>query len=206
MTSRLAACCLVAALAGAGAPPGASAQTHSAAPNASGVVAVADVHPPPGYVIGQADVLEVLFWRDKELSAEVIVRPDGKITLPLLNEVDAAGLTPEQLRLNVMDRARRFVEDPRANVVVKQINSRNVFIVGEVTKPGTYPLTGPTSVLQLIATAGGLGEFANTGSIVVLRSVDGKQERFPFNYKSVVKGKKIEQNIELKAGDTVVVP
>jgi polysaccharide export outer membrane protein len=203
---RVAACWLVAALAGAGAPAVSYAQAPARAPKASAEVAVADTHPPPGYVIGQADVLEVLFWRDKELSAEVIVRPDGKITLPLLNEIEAAGLTPEQLRLNVMDRARRFVEDPRANVVVKQINSRNVFIVGEVTKPGTYPLTGPTSVLQLIATAGGLGEFAGSNSIVVLRNVAGKQERLPFNYKSVVKGKKLEQNIDLKAGDTVVVP
>jgi len=157
-------------------------------------------------VIGPLDVLEIVFWRDKELSGEVIVRPDGKITLPLLNEIDAAGLTPEELRMSVVDRARRFVEDPRASVVVKEIKSRNVFIVGEVAKPGTYPLAGPTSVLQLIATAGGLGEFASSDEIVVLRTVAGRQVRLPFNYKSVVKGKKADQNIELKSGDTVVVP
>jgi len=163
-------------------------------------------HTDPGYVIGVADVLEVVFWRDKDLSAEVIVRPDGKITLPLLNEVDAGGLTPEQLRQSVLERARRFVEDPTATVIVKQINSRQVFILGEVAKPGTYPLTGRATVLQLIATAGGLTEFAARDEIVVLRTAGGVPERRRVSYDAVVKGRDLTQNLELAAGDTVVVP
>jgi polysaccharide export outer membrane protein len=165
-----------------------------------------EAHAPPGYVIGPLDVLEVLFWKDKDLSAEVVVRPDGKISLPLLNEIEAGGLTPEQLRFRILESARRFIEDPTATVIVKQINSRNVFITGEVEKPGTYPLGGPTSVLQLIAVAGGLTEFAASDEIVVLRTVAGKTERHRVNYNDVLKGKKLEQNLQLQAGDTVVVP
>ena len=163
-------------------------------------------HAPPGYVIGPLDVLEVLFWRDKDLSAEVVVRPDGKISLPLLNEVEAGGLTPEQLRFRVLENARRFVEDPTATVIVKQINSRNVFIMGEVQKPGTYPLGGPASVLQLIAIAGGLTEFASRDEIVLLRTVDGKSERHRVNYSAVLKGNDLTQNRQLQPGDTVIVP
>ncbi len=151
-------------------------------------------------------MLEVLFWRDKDLSAEVVVRPDGKISLPLLNEVEAGGLTPEQLRFRVLENARRFVEDPTATVIVKQINSRNVFIMGEVQKPGTYPLGGPASVLQLIAIAGGLTEFASRDEIVLLRTVDGKSERHRVNYSAVLKGNDLTQNRQLQPGDTVIVP
>jgi len=175
----------------------------SQAPPAGGK---SEVHAPPGYVIGPLDVLEVLFWRDKDLSAEVVVRPDGKISLPLLNEVEAGGLTPEQLRFRVLENARRFVEDPTATVIVKQINSRNVFIMGEVQKPGTYPLGGPASVLQLIAIAGGLTEFASRDEIVLLRTVDGKSERHRVNYSAVLKGNDLTQNRQLQPGDTVIVP
>jgi polysaccharide biosynthesis/export protein len=164
------------------------------------------VHAPPGYVIGPLDVLEILFWRDKDLSAEVVVRPDGRISLPLLNEVEAGGLTPEQLRFRVLENAKRFVEDPTATVIVKQINSRNVFIMGEVQKPGTYPLGGPTSVLQLIAVAGGLSEFAARDEIVVLRTVEGETERHRVNYNAVLKGNDLKQNLQLQPGDTVVIP
>ena len=165
-----------------------------------------DVHTPPDYVIGPLDVLEVLFWKDKDLSAEVVVRPDGKISLPLLNEIEAGGLTPEQLRFSVLDSARRFVEEPTATVIVKQINSRSVFIMGEVLKPGTYPLGGPTSVLQLIAIAGGLSEFAARDEIVVLRTVDGTTERHRVDYNRVLNGKDLKQNLQLRPGDTIVVP
>ena len=165
-----------------------------------------EVHAPPGYVIGPLDVLEVLFWKDKDLSAEVVVRPDGKISLPLLNEIEAGGLTPEQLRFRVLENARRFVEEPTATVIVKQINSRNVFIMGEVQKPGTYPLGGPTTVLQLIAVAGGLTEFAARDEIVLLRTIDGQTERHRVNYNAVLKGNDLKQNLQLQSGDTVVVP
>jgi len=162
---------------------------------------------PPGYVIGPQDVLSVVFWRDKDMSADVVVvRPDGNISLPLLNEVHAAGLTPEQLRVKLNEAALKYVEDPNASVVLKEIHSRNVFITGNVAKPSTYPLIGDMTVLQLIAMSGGLLEYADSGSIVVIRTVAGKQTFHKFNYKDVVKQKNTEQNILLSPGDTVVVP
>ena len=172
------------------------------------LVPATPVTPPPGYVIGPDDVLQVMVWREKDMSSEVVVRPDGKITLPVIDEVQAAGLTPEQLRNKVTEAAKKFFkEDPTVTVVVKAINSRKVFITGSVAKPGPYPLTSSTTVLQLIAMAGGLAEFADRGKIWVLRKHDGGPvSRFPFNYKEVVRGKNLSQNIELKPGDTVIVP
>ena len=164
------------------------------------------VKPPEDYVIGTDDLLSVSFWREKELSTDVVVRPDGKITLPLINDVYAAGLTPDQLREKVLTEAARYLEDPSPTVVVKQINSRKVFITGEVFKPGPYALTAPTSVLQLIAMAGGLQEFAQKKDIIILRHEAGRQITFTFDYASVVKRKKLQQNIFLKPGDTIVVP
>jgi polysaccharide export outer membrane protein len=165
------------------------------------------VTPPPGYTIGPDDVLSVLFWREKDLSAEqAVVRPDGMITLPLLNDVHAAGLTPEQLRDEVMKAASKFVEDPSVTIVVKQIQSRKVFVTGQVSKAGAFMLTSPTTVMQALAMAGGLTEFAKGDEIVVMRTTSGKTQTFKFNYKDVIKGKKLDQNIELKPGDTVVVP
>jgi polysaccharide export outer membrane protein len=167
----------------------------------------AGVTPPPGYLIGPDDVIGVLFWREKDLTVDkVVVRPDGMITLPLLNDIKAAGLTPEQLRDEIMKAAEKFVEEPNATVVVREINSRKVYVTGQVTKPGSFPLTGPTTVMQALAMAGGLGEFAKGDEIVVMRTTAGKTQTFKFNYKDVIKGKKLEQNIELRPGDTVVVP
>jgi polysaccharide export outer membrane protein len=164
------------------------------------------VKPPEDYVIGTDDILTVSFWREKDLSTDVVVRPDGKITLPLINDVYAAGLTPDQLREKILAEAGRYIEDPSPTVVVKQINSRKVFITGEVAKPGPYALTSPTSVLQLIAMAGGLQEFAQKKNIMILRMEAGRQIAFTFDYASVVKQKKLQQNIFLKPGDTIVVP
>jgi polysaccharide export outer membrane protein len=162
---------------------------------------------PAGYVIGVDDVLSILFWRDKDLSApEITVRPDGKVTLPLLNDVQAAGLTPEQLRDTVLDAARKYVEDPNPTVIVKEIKSRKVFITGQVEKPGPYPLNGSVTVLQLIATAGGLRDFADGKNISVMRMRQGAQAVFEFNYQDLLKKKNLRQNIELEPGDTVVVP
>jgi polysaccharide biosynthesis/export protein len=178
-------------------PPVASAPSGG---NGSGVVVPAD------YVIGPDDVLAIAFWREKELSAEVVVRPDGKISLPLLNEVHAAGLTPEQLRERVMQEANRYVEDPNATIVVKEINSRRVFITGMVHKPGPYSLTSPMTVIQLIALAGGLQEYAKEKNIAVMREEDGKQVRYRVNYRDLVAGRNLRQNIDLRPGDTVIVP
>jgi polysaccharide export outer membrane protein len=160
----------------------------------------------PDYVIGPDDVLGIIFWREQDISSEVAVRPDGKISLPLLNEVQAAGLTPEQLRLTLTQAANRFVEDPAVTVVVKAINSRKVFITGQVGKPGPYSLSGSTTVLQLIAMAGGVDEYAKSDKIVVMRTESGRTVSHRFNYKQVSQGKNLQQNIELKPGDTIVVP
>ena len=162
---------------------------------------------PADFVVGAEDVLSVVFWREREMSADVIVRPDGRISLPLLNDVEVVGLTPDQIRERVTELARKFVEEPSATVVVKQINSRKVYITGSVERPGPYPLLRPTTILQLIAMAGGLKEFANSGSIVVVRT-DGNAEQatFQFNYNDVKNRKNLTQNIPLKPGDTVIVP
>ena len=168
-------------------------------------VAPAGVPLPAGYVIGPEDVLSVVFWRDKELSAEVVVRPDGKISVPLLNDIPAAGFTPEQLADVLVKAATKYIADPTATVIVKEIRSRKVYVLGEVGKPGSVPLIGEMNVLQLIATVGGLLEYADKENITIVRMENGKERRFKFNYKEVVKGKKPEQNILLKPGDTVVV-
>ena len=161
---------------------------------------------PAGYVVGPEDVLSVVFWRDKEMSADVVVRPDGKISLPLLNDVQAAGLTPDQLRAQLADAAGKFVAEPNATVVVKEIHSRKVFITGNVAKAGTYPLSGEMNVLQLIALAGGLAEYADAKNIVVMRKEGDGTHAFKFNYKDVIKQKNVQQNIQLMPGDVVVVP
>jgi polysaccharide export outer membrane protein len=157
-------------------------------------------------VIGPDDVLSIIFWREKDLSGDVSVRPDGRISLPLLNEIDAAGLTPEELRTRVTEAANKLLEEPTVTVVVKQINSRKVFITGQVGKPGAYPLLGPTNVVQLITMAGGVLEYADDKNISILRSEGGKQVSLRFNYDEVKKRKKLEQNILLKPGDTIIVP
>jgi polysaccharide export outer membrane protein len=168
--------------------------------------APAGVSLPSGYVIGPDDVLTVVLWREKDMSADVVVRPDGKITLPLLNELQAAGLTPEQLRSAIEKAASKYVAEPNATVIVKAINSRKVHILGNVGKAGTYPLTGDMTVLQLIATAGGLQEYADAKHITVMRKEDGRDQTLKFNYKDVVRQKNVQQNVLLKPGDTVVVP
>src|SRR5262245_36078189 len=178
-----------------------SGTTRSVAPAPTGVSL------PAGYLIGADDVLTIVFWRDKEMSAEVVVRPDGHISLPLLNDVQASGLTPDQLRVNLETAAARFMKDePNVTVVVKTINSRKVYITGNVVKGGEFPLNGQMTVLQLIALAGGLQEYADSKNIVITRKEGGKDQYFKFNYKDVMKQKNVEQNIALKPGDTVIVP
>jgi polysaccharide export outer membrane protein len=158
---------------------------------------------PPDYVIGPEDVLSVVFWRDKDLSGDVIVRPDGNITLPVLNDIRAAGLTPAELQQRILAAASHYFEDPAATVVVKEIKSRKVFITGQVQKPGPYPLVAPMTVVQLIAIAGGLQDFAKGDRIVILRR---PLLAFKFNYDEFSKRKHLLQNIELQPGDTVIVP
>lgn len=160
----------------------------------------------PNYVIGPQDVLDIDVWKETELTRSVPVRPDGKISLPLLNDVQAAGLTPTQLSEEITTELKKFITDPQVTVIVTQINSQRVYILGEMTRPGAYPLLPAMTVLQALSSAGGFTPFANMKKIYVLRNEGGKQEKFPFNYKEVVKGKNAEQNIVLKAGDQIVVP
>jgi polysaccharide export outer membrane protein len=164
------------------------------------------VVPPPGYVIGPDDVLSIVFWREKDLSAEVVVRPDGMITLPLLEDIRVAGLTPAQLKQTVMAEAGKLVSDANVTIMVKQVNSRKVFITGHVAKPGGYPLTSPMTVVQLIALAGGLLEFADRTKIQVMRTARTGPESHLVNYKELARGENLRQNIDLKPGDTVIVP
>jgi polysaccharide export outer membrane protein len=161
---------------------------------------------PSDYVIGPDDVLGIVFWRDADMTGDVTVRPDGNITLPLIRDVKAVGLTPDQLRAAITTAAAKFISDPNVTVVVRQINSRNVFITGLVARPGPYPMSGQMNVLQLIALAGGLTEFANEKNITIMRTEASGPKMYPFNYKDVLRGKKMEQNIILKPGDTVLVP
>lgn len=190
----------------ASAAPATKPPAPTAQPTAATTAAAKGVATPSDYVIGPDDELSIMFWRDKDLSGDVTVRPDGKISLPLLNDVQAAGLTPDQLREKLVDAAKKYVDDPSATVVVKQINSLRVYITGQVAKPGPYALTSPTTVLQLISTAGGLNEYAKSKEILIMRTQDGRQVGLHFNYKDVVKGKNLKQNVQLQAGDTVIVP
>jgi polysaccharide export outer membrane protein len=164
------------------------------------------ITPPADYVIGPEDQLSIAFFNNKDMSADVVVRSDGKISLPLLNDVQASGLTPEQLRERITAEAKQFVQSPTPTVIVRQINSRKIFIIGAVQKPGAYLMIAPMTVLHLIATAGGLTEYANGSKIVIMRAENGTKHNYPFNYKDVVTLRNVAQNITLKPGDIVVVP
>jgi polysaccharide biosynthesis/export protein len=157
------------------------------------------------YVIGADDTLHISVWKEPDLSETLPVRSDGKISMPLLNDIPAAGLTPLQLRDSLTEKLKKYIADPRVTVVVTAMNSRRVFVTGEVLHTGPMVLLPHMTVLQALAQAG-FTQFANPKNIYVLRTQNGKQEKLLFNYKEVVKGNHAEQNIELKPGDTVVVP
>ncbi len=159
----------------------------------------------PEYVIGPDDVLHIAVWREADLTATLPVRPDGKISLPLLNDVQASGLTPQQLSASLTEKLKKYIADPRVTVVVTAINSKRIYINGEVLHPGPLPMLANMTVLQALSTAG-LNQFANTKRIYVLRTENGKQQKLPVNYKKLVKGEQIEQNYLLRPGDTIVVP
>jgi polysaccharide export outer membrane protein len=162
---------------------------------------------PDSYVIGAEDVLAINVWKEQELSRQVPVRPDGMISLPLLGDIKATGLTPLQLQDQLTNDPKKYISDPQVTVIVSQVNSLAFNVVGEVLKPGYYPLTRRMTVLDAIAMAGGFRDFAKVKKIYVLRTeADGKQVRLPFNYKNVVKGKNASQNIELQPRDTLVIP
>jgi polysaccharide biosynthesis/export protein len=159
----------------------------------------------PSYIIGADDTLHVSTWKEPELTATLPVRPDGMISLPLLNDVQAAGLTPMQLAASIQEKLKKYVTDPRVTVVVTAMNSQRVFLTGEVLKTGAVPLLPNMTVLQALASAG-FTQFANTKGIYVLRFENGRQQKIPVNYKQLIKGAATDQNILLKPGDTIVVP
>jgi len=158
------------------------------------------------YSVGESDVLRVNVWKEPEVSQTVVVRTDGSISMPLINEVKVAGMTPLTIQQVIADKLKAFLTNPQVTVTVMEIHSKHAFITGEVAHPGGYPLNTETTVLQLIAQASGFTPFARKGDIVVLRSENGKQQRLRFKYKEVISGKKTDQNISLRPGDTVVVP
>lgn len=183
-----------------------TAQTIPAQTSSTQTTASQAATPDPNYKIGPQDILDVSVWKEPELTRRLPVRPDGKVSIPLLNDVQAAGLTPTQLAATITEGLKKFVTDPQVTVIVTQINSQRVYILGEVGRAGAYPLLPQMTVLQAISSAGGLNTFANGKKIYVLRQVNGKPAKYPFNYKEVLGGKRADENIPLKAGDTIVVP
>lgn len=157
------------------------------------------------FLLGAADVVRINVWKDVELSQTVTVGPDGFVSLPLIGDVKVAGMTAEQLGKDLASRLTTYIVNPRVTVSVVEIKSRQVYILGQVSKPGGFPLIAPTRVLQLIAEAGGLTNYANRKGIVVLRQGPEGEKKIHFNYNSVVRGDEA-QNISLQPGDTVVVP
>ena len=159
------------------------------------------------YVIGADDVLAINVWKEPEISRSVPVRTDGKISLPLMGELQAGGQTPRQLEQEIAKRLQSYISEPEVTVIVQDARSQRINILGMVARPGSYLLTGSTTALDAIAMAGGFRDFAKQKSIYVLRAnADGTQKRIPFNYKEVIKGKNPEQNVRLLPRDTVVVP
>jgi len=182
--------------------------TSAAAPVPETAVPAGAAVDKDAYIIGAGDELQISVWKEPELSRPVPVRPDGKITLPLVGDVQAAGVTPHQLETDLTKQLTSFVASPSVTVIVQGVHSRRYNIMGEVLKPGTYELAGPpATVLDAIALAGGLKDFAKKKKIYVLRvKPDGTQDRLPFNYAQVIKGENMSQNIVLQSRDTIVVP
>jgi polysaccharide biosynthesis/export protein len=187
----------------AGAAPAPKVQSSSPASSDSAAGKAHD----DSYTIGADDVLAINVWKEPDLSRSVPVRSDGKISLPLIGELQAAGNTPKQLEQDIAKKLTSYVSEPEVTVIVQEIKSRKFNVLGMVARPGSFPITHTMTVLDAIALAGGFRDFAKQKSIYVLRAkADGTQVRLPFNYKDVVKGKNPEQNVKLEPGDTVVVP
>jgi polysaccharide biosynthesis/export protein len=160
----------------------------------------------PNYSIAPEDVLTIDVWKEPEISRTVPVRRDGKISLPLLNDLQAAGLTPTQLGAEIVEKLRATIVHPQVTVIVAQMSSLRIYILGQVTRAGAYPLVPDMTVMQALSIAGGFTPYANLKKIYVMRSENGASKIFPMNYKEVISGRKPQQNIPLKPGDTIVVP
>ncbi len=158
------------------------------------------------YVIGAGDDLQVFVWKEPDLTREVTVRIDGRITVPLLGDIEAAGHTPEDLGAEIGKRLARYLSTPQVTVGVSHPNSTHIYVIGQVGKPGEYPLNGRMTLLQALAVAGGFKDFAKTDGIVIVRLEKGVQVIVPANYKRLEAGKDMTQNVILQPGDTIVVP
>jgi polysaccharide export outer membrane protein len=160
----------------------------------------------PNYSIAPEDVLTIDVWKEPEISRTVPVRRDGKISLPLINDVQAAGLTPTQLGAEIVEKLRATIVHPQVTVIVAQMSSLRIYILGQVPRGGAYPLVPDMTVMQALSIAGGFTPYANVKKIYVMRKENGADKIYPVNYKEVINGRKAEQNIHLKPGDTIVVP
>jgi len=160
----------------------------------------------PDYQIGPGDKLNISVWKEPDLSGTVPVRPDGKVSLPLLSDVQAAGITPVKLAGTITERLRQYLTDPRVTVIVTEANSRRVYLIGEVVHPGAIPMLPNMTLLQALSTSGGFSQFAKIKKMYVLRTDNGKQVKLPVNYKAAISGQAPDQNIALRPGDTIVVP
>jgi polysaccharide biosynthesis/export protein len=190
-----------------GQTPGGGVPAQSANPPAAGSPAPQGEAQQNDYVIGSEDVLAINVWKEPDISRSVTVRLDGAISLPLVGEVQAAGKTTAELKNEITKKLQAYISEPEVAVIVQQMMSKRFNVLGEVVKPGSYLLSNSTTVLDAIALAGGFRDFAKQKTIYVLRrNADGTETRLPFNYKDVIKGKNIEQNIKLQARDSVVVP
>ena len=188
-------------------PEGAAAVVALASAPASQDAPAKSTRSDDTFVIGDDDVLAISVWKEPDLTKQITVRSDGKISLPLVGEIQAAGRTPPQLEMDITDRLKGFITDPQVAVIVQEVHSLKFNILGMVMKPGAYPLAAGTTIVDAIATAGGLKDFAKKKGIYVLRQMpSGGEYRFEFNYQDFIKGKNTKQNIELKSRDTVVVP
>jgi len=158
-----------------------------------------------GYKLAPEDVLEISVWKEEGLQREVLVRPDGKLSFPLVGALDASGKTAEQLQEEIARRLEKYIPDPVVTVSVLQVAGNKIYVIGKVNQPGMYPVGRPTDVMQALSLAGGLTPFADEDEIRILRRVDGRQTVLPFNYAAVAKGEALDQNIVLEPGDVVVV-
>jgi polysaccharide export outer membrane protein len=166
----------------------------------------ADLPAPEGYVVHAGDILQVVVWKEPDLQAEVLIRPDGGMSFPLAGELQAAGKTIGELTRVLEERIRKYVPEAVVTVTLKTATGSEVFVLGKVNKPGVFPLTGPLDVMQAISLAGGSTPFADLNAIRILRRSEGHQTSIPFKYGQVQHGRHLEQNILLQSGDTVVVP
>ncbi|HEU0120723.1 MAG TPA: polysaccharide biosynthesis/export family protein [Bryobacteraceae bacterium] len=156
---------------------------------------------PKAYRIGPEDVIAIRVWREPDMSGQFVVRPDGRITLPLAGELQVSDLSPEQVQAKVVEMYSKYINKPEVGVSLARVGSKKYYLVGQVLKAGTFPLVVPTTVLEAINSAGGFQEFANKKKIIILRGA----KRIPFNYDEVIKGKKVEQNILVESGDHIIV-